>query len=276
MLNKNSPIGIFDSGIGGLTVLKAIRSLMPHEDIIYFGDTARVPYGSKSKQIVIKYSEEILTFLLSQHVKCIVVACNTASSYAMESLKNKTKTPIMGVIEPGVDALIQKIGNSHVAALVATNGTIKSKTYELILREKRKDITLKSKACPLFVPLVEENLVDHKITKETIRFYLHDFHEAKINHIILGCTHYPHLKNTIARVYPNFKLIDSSQEASITLKIKLKRQNLLTDQSKKGKIKIYVSDSIENFDKNKDFFLGEESYSLEGEIFNCVASVDTA
>ena len=268
MLNKNSPIGIFDSGIGGFTVLKEIRSLMPHENIIYFGDTARVPYGPKSKQTVIKYSEEILIFLLRQNVKYIVVACNTASSYAMESIKNKTKTPIMGVIEPGVNALIQNIGSSHVAALIATSGTIKSKTYERTLQKKNNNITLTSKACPLFVPLVEENLIDHRITEETIRFYLHDFHEAKIDHIILGCTHYPLLKNTIAKIYPNFKLIDSSQETSIALKSELKRHNLLTDQNEEGKINIYVSDSIENFAEDKKVFLKDESYYLKGEALN--------
>ncbi len=258
----NRPIGIFDSGVGGFTVLREIRSLMPYEDIIYFGDTARVPYGSKSKETVIKYSEEILEFLIDQEVKYIIVACNTASAHALEKLKDKTNIPIMGVIEPGVDALIRKKIDSHIVALIATPGTIKSRAYNIMLNKKRKNIVIHSKACPLFVSLIEENILDHKITEEIIKFYLNDFYTQEIFTLVLGCTHYPILKDIILRLYPNFDLIDSSKEVANALKSELKQKSLLNDQNERGKTSVYVSDLIENFIENGNIFLDGEQYSL--------------
>ena len=261
VLSKSQPIGIFDSGIGGFTVLSEIRSLMPHEDIIYMGDTARVPYGSKSQNTVIQYSEEILGFLLSQQVKYIIIACNTASSYALEHLKSKTQIPIMGVVEPGVNALVRKGENKQktTAALIATRGTVKSNLYQKLLNKQSKEIQLVTKACPLFVPLVEEGLLEHEITLKIIRFYLDEFHQKNISNIILGCTHYPLLKKSINSLYPEFCLIDSSKETANALKYELTKKNLLSENTKQGKLTIYVSDITDTIKELKSVFLKDKA-----------------
>ena len=247
----DAPIGVFDSGIGGFTVLKEIHTLMPNENIVYFGDTARVPYGSKSKETVIRYSRQIFTFLLKRRVKYIVVACNTASAYALEPLKSKADVPVMGVVEPGVDALIRKTNGSGSSALIATAGTVKSRVYEKTLKRKGHELKIYSKACPLFVPLVEEGLVEHKITEEVVKLYLNDLHKKNISELILGCTHYPILKGVIQKIYPRFHLIDSSQETAAALKASLKKASLLNQSDQKGKVSVYVSDSVESLAENK-------------------------
>ena len=250
-------IGIFDSGLGGLTVLSAIHSLLPDEDIVYFGDTARVPYGTKSKKTIIKYSEEILEFLLGLDVKLIVIACNTASAYALEHLRVKTKIPVLGVIEPGVDSLIESCPDGEKAALIATTATVSSKSYEKILNQKNPKIMLMAKACPLFVPLVEEGLLRSKITEYAIHHYLEKIKKKDIQDIILGCTHYPLLKPKIKELYPEFNLIDSSLEAAKALKKYLSLKNLLNASETKGKVEIYVSDITGAFRGLVKLFLGK-------------------
>ncbi len=261
------PIGIFDSGLGGLTVLSAIRKKMPFENLIYFGDTARVPYGSKSKETIIRYSLEILDFLLKKNVKMVVVACNTASSHALESLRAKSPIPIIGVVEPGIDALFRNTGIIKKAGVIATRSTVNSHSYVHALRKKNDDIFLYQKACPLFVPLIEEGFANKSVTEMVIREYLEEFNREDIRHIILGCTHYPLIKEAILRIYPHFELIDSSTETSETVFRKADELNLLNEENRSagrnGSIEIYASDLTESLEELRRMFFGESIDKME-------------
>lgn len=281
---SNRPIGVFDSGLGGLTVLAAIRSLLPQEDLIYFGDTARVPYGNKSKQTVIRYSLEIIEFLLSKGVKAIVVACNTASSYALPMLEKALQEaglsiPIIGMVEPGVLAL-QKFMPSlqppfQKVALIATRSTVRSSAYEKKTAQMFPQIQLFSRACPLFVPLIEEGMLDKVFTEMIVREYLDEIDREKISYVILGCTHYPLLKKTIQRMYPHFKLIDSSLQAAEFLQKQLRLQKLLKENlpqkdlpaggvdDSQGSIRLYVSDISDSLQDLALLFFGNSIDSVQ-------------
>jgi len=254
-VNNKNPIGVFDSGLGGLTVLSAIHEKLPSESLIYFGDTARVPYGSKSKETVVKYSLEILDFLIKQEVKIIVVACNTVSSHALEELKKRSPVPVIGVVEPGVNAVSKLAPEGEKAAVIATRSTIKSGAYEKALKEKRGDLYLFSKACPLFVPLVEEGFSDKKAAEDIIKEYLSEIDREKIRYVILGCTHYPLLKKHIQRLYKDFILIDSSVETALFLEKILAENNLANDADSKGGVKMFFSDITDSlYDLEKLFY----------------------
>jgi len=217
-LLSSQPIGIFDSGVGGLTVAHAIRQLLPQESIIYFGDTARVPYGSKSRGTIIQYSLQNMIFLLQQHIKLLVVACNTSSAYAVEELKKHSSIPIIGVIMPGAKKALNVSNNKRIG-IIGTEGTIKSNSYEKALKSLDDTCEVFSKPTPLLVPLVEENWITHKVTKEIIEEYLQEFLEKDIDTIIMGCTHYPVLKNVIREVVgDNMSLVDSAESISLELK----------------------------------------------------------
>jgi len=261
----NRAIGIFDSGLGGLTVLAAIKKKLPHEHLIYFGDTARVPYGSKSRETVIRYSLEIQEFLARQDVKMIVVACNTASSHALDEMRSKYDIPVMGVVEPGVRALSSHAQNSGQgisgmikrAAVIATRSTIKSGSYEAAMKAINPEVFLYSKACPLLVPLIEEGFTDRKATEMILREYLDEIIREDIGHIILGCTHYPLLKSVIERLYPQITLIDSSVETANMLDELLTRRGLKNDSGAGAIIKLFVSDITDSLlDMEKLFFGG--------------------
>lgn len=270
---SKNPIGVFDSGLGGLTVLSAIHTLLPQEDLIYFGDTARVPYGSKSKDTVIRYSLEIADFLHNKNVKTIVVACNTASSHALEALQEKMDIPVLGVVQPGVNALgeyIEKHGTTQEAplnkvALIATRSTVRSLAYEKTLAKKFPQVQLLSRACPLFVPLIEEGMLDKNFTEMIVREYLDELDREDIRHVILGCTHYPLLKKTISRMYPHFQLIDSSIETAKTLKKLLEEKKMLQQnaENKSGSIRLYVSDITESLQDLSMLFFGNAIDSVE-------------
>jgi len=252
---KHLPIGIFDSGLGGLTVLAAIHDLLPHEDLIYFGDTARVPYGSKSKETVIQYSKEILYFLLEKKVKAIVVACNTASAQAIKELRTITQVPIIGVIEPAINTLIKENPHEKKSAVIATKSTIRSQAYNNILFQKESDILLYTKACPLLVPLIEEGIIQSEITEKVIRLYINQINEENIEFMILGCTHYPLLKPVFQKLYSKIKLIDSSLAVAHELIATLEKENLQNENNHKGKISLYVSDITESLeDMTRLFF----------------------
>ncbi|MDH5717320.1 MAG: glutamate racemase [Spirochaetia bacterium] len=254
-VNAEKPVGVFDSGLGGLTVLSAIQEKLPNENLIYFGDTARVPYGSKSKETVIKYSLEILDFLLEKKVKMIVAACNTVSAYAIEEMRKKSSVPVIGVIEPCVKTVSQKAPENEKIAVIATKSTIKSGAYEKLLKKVRPDVYLFSKAAPLFVPLVEEGFSEKAVTEEIIKEYLDEISKEKIKHIILGCTHYPLLKKTIKRIYPEFILYDSSIETALFLELKLKENQLQSQNKAAGQIELFVSDVTDSlYDLEKLFF----------------------
>lgn len=252
------PIGVFDSGIGGLTVARALFEILPNEDIIYLGDTARLPYGTKSKETVILYSIECLKFLLSKKVKMVVVACNTASSVAVPFLQKITKLPVIGVIIPGAESAAMKTKNYKVG-VIGTRGTVNSKSYQNQIKKVNKNIKVFSQACSLFVQLAEDGWTDNKIAELTAKEYLKDLKNEGVDTLILGCTHYPILKKTIRKVVgSNIKLIDSGEEAAKEVKNILSQKNLLTSQKKKGEHKFFVTDFPNNFHQIAERFLGKK------------------
>lgn len=243
----NAPIGMFDSGVGGLTVMREIIRQLPNEDVIYFGDTARVPYGSKSKSIIIRYSEQIIRFLQTQNVKAIVVACNTASALALDEIKDRYDIPIIGVVEPGAKAAAQATKTNHIG-IIGTASTIKSGIYSKYLRTFNQDITVVGKACPLFVPLVEEGLIEDRVTDDIASRYLSELKDYEIDTLVMGCTHYPLIRNTIERcIGDKVKLVNPAYETTKSLKTLLSDTNLLSAGSKPAQYKYFVSDSIDKF-----------------------------
>jgi len=253
-MNKKSAIGIFDSGLGGLTVMSAVTKLMPKENIIYFGDTAHVPYGSKSKKVVTDFSLGISRFLVKHNVKMIVVACNTASAFSLDILKKKIKVPVIGVIKAGSNMAIKNTKNKKIA-IIGTEGTIKSKAYIKEIKKHDKSVKIFSQACPLFVPLVEEGWFNTKITKDIIKKYLDDIINKKIDTIILGCTHYPLLKKSMREVIgSHINIVDSAIAVAYEVKELLQEENI-ENNSGKGKYIFYVSDCPEKFKKlGSNFF----------------------
>ena len=243
----DAPIGVFDSGIGGLTVAKEIMRQLPGESLVYFGDTARVPYGSKSKKTVCKYSRQISKFLLTQKVKAIVIACNTASALAMEELEQMVDVPVIDVVQPGARMAAASTRNNKIGIL-GTRSTIKSGIYERYLHKINPELTVVSKACPLFVPLVEEGLFEDRITEDVVGRYLHDMKEYEIDALVLGCTHYPLLRGVIGReMGEDVKLVNPAYETAKTLKDMLKENELLASGQNKAEHKFFVSDGVEQF-----------------------------
>lgn len=233
-IDKNSPIGVFDSGVGGLTVVKELMEQLPDERIVYYGDTARVPYGNKSKETVIRYSREIADFLCEQKVKAIVVACNTASALALEELKKSVEVPIIGVVKPGARAAADASQKGKIG-VIATRATVSSGIYEAYLKEKRPDIRVYAKACPLFVPLVEEGLTDDPITDSIIHMYLDGLLAEGIDALVLGCTHYPLLRDSIARaVGKDVTLVNPAYETARSFKALLDEKGLLCGTGEKN------------------------------------------
>lgn len=257
-MNNSNPIGIFDSGIGGLTVVKSVKSFLPNEKIIYFGDTARVPYGSKSNSTVIKYSIQNTKFLLKRNVKIIVVACNTASSVALNELRNNFNLPIIGMIEPGAKAALAESKNGKIG-VIGTEATINNKAYSKTLNFLDSKVKVIEKACPLFVPLAEEGMINHKATFLIAEEYLSIMKENKIDTLILGCTHYPILKETIQKVVgKKVKLIDSGSAASTEVEAYLKGRGLRNLSNQMCKDEFYVSDVPQKFKQIAERFLGRE------------------
>ena len=241
------PIGIFDSGVGGLTVVKQVINVLPKEDIVYFGDTARVPYGGKSKELVYKFSCQIINFLKEKNVKAIIIACNTVSSNCYEDLKNKFKNiPIIEVLQPGVASAINVTKNKNIG-VIGTEGTIRSGEYEKKIKNKIEDATVFSKPCPLFVPFVEEGLLDNHITTDVVKMYLEEFEDKNLDTLILGCTHYPLLKNVIKKVVGDkVSVVDPALETANKMKKYLIENNMCNNKG--GNHQFYVSDKNKKFD----------------------------
>ncbi len=262
-MNNQYPIGVFDSGLGGLTVVKAIRNILPNESIIYFGDTARVPYGNKSPELIKEYSLQITDFLLGRRTKIIVVACNTATALALNTLQDKLDIPIIGVVKPGVDSAINLTKNNRIG-VIGTISTISSRVYENELTTSNHSIKVASSACPLFVPLAEEGWLNEPATKLIAKKYLEPINQANVDTLILGCTHYPLLKEVIQEtVSTEIKLVDSAQAmASETVK-SLINYELLNDQNTKGDLKLFVSDLPARFETVASRFLGEKISNVE-------------
>lgn len=247
------PIGIFDSGLGGLTVLKEIGKILPNEDLTYLGDTAHVPYGGKSKSTIVRFSTENALFLLKKKVKVIVVACNTASSLALDYLKTVFSVPIIGVVESGVKKAVSVSKNKKIG-VIGTKSTISSLSYQKALFRLDKRVVSITKACPLFVPLVEEGLFDGLVVDEIVKMYLKDF-KGNIDTLILGCTHYPLLKEVIGKYLKDVYLVNSAREVALTVKNILKQENILNKLSRKGVYDFYLTDEAKEFIKYAKIFL---------------------
>ncbi|GHT61867.1 glutamate racemase [Endomicrobiia bacterium] len=243
---NNNPIGIFDSGFGGLTVMSAINKALPLENLIYFGDTAHVPYGTKSKNAIIKFSKRIASFLIKNKVKMIVIACNTASAFALSVLQKTFKVSMIGVIEPGSKAAVSMSKNKKIG-IIGTDGTISSKSYpKEINKISKSDVYQQS--CPLFVPLVEEGWVEGEIADSVVKKYIKPLLSKNIDTLILGCTHYPLLKKTLEKNIGNgVVLIDSAKATAQEVKNVLKQKSLLSSGKDKKFLKFYVSDNPEKF-----------------------------
>lgn len=246
-MSTQSPIGVFDSGVGGLTVVKEIMRQLPGENMIYFGDTARVPYGSKSKKTVLKYSRQIVRFLMEHGVKAIVVACNTASALALGEIREEISIPVMGVVEPGAKMAADST-KTNCIGIIGTESTIKSGIYSKYLRKINPELTVVSRACPLFVPLVEEGLLEDRITDDMIERYLHELKEYGIDSLILGCTHYPLIRNAIGKYMgPKVSLVNPAYETAKSLKVMLTEQQLLNHSEEMTRYEYYVSDGVDKF-----------------------------
>ncbi|MGC9512203.1 MAG: glutamate racemase [Fidelibacterota bacterium] len=252
------PVGIFDSGLGGLTVYRQIRTLLPSENIIYLGDTARVPYGSKSTDTIRDFAIQITRFLLDQPVKAIVVACNTASSLALDAVRSLTDLPVVNVIDPGVQEAVNATHNGHVA-VIGTTATIESGAYAARVQAMNPDIQIHAAACPLFVPLVEEGWEDHPVTQQIAREYLDPLVQENIDTLILGCTHYPILKPALKKILPShITIVDSSRVVARTLKEALTFHDVLHAQTNPGTDLFYVTDFPRKFKAISSRFLGYE------------------
>ncbi len=259
MATKNQkPIGVFDSGIGGLTVVRALLERLPNENIVYFGDTARVPYGSKSAQVVREYTLDDTEFLLSKDVKMIVVACNTVSAVALDVVQKRANLPVTGVIIPGAQAAMAATRNKRIG-VIGTIGTINSNAYKNELKRLHPSVNIFSKACPLFVPLVEEGWLDLKATELIASEYLFPLTTEKIDTLILGCTHYPLLKPVIGKVTRGVvTLIDSGEATAATVESVLNEQSLRNTSAETPNVQFYVSDAPEKFTSVGEFFLGKK------------------
>lgn len=249
-------IGIFDSGVGGLTVLRELMKVLPQEDTIYFGDTARVPYGTKSPDTVIRYAREIATFLTRRDIKLLVVACNTASAVALPALQEQLSIPVVGVIEPGATRAV-KATRSGKIGVIGTSGTIRSSAYTRAIKRLNPEVEVLAAPCPIFVPLAEEGWVDNDIAYRTAELYLHDLQEAGVDTLVLGCTHYPLLKKVIGTIMgPDVVLVDSAEETARTVAAILAEQDMLRPVTESGNHHYFVTDVPAGFIRVGNRFLG--------------------
>jgi glutamate racemase len=259
---RSAPIGVFDSGLGGLTVAHAIMRQLPAESLIYFGDTARVPYGPKSPDTVRRYSHEIAAYLLEQGVKAIVVACNTATAHALPMLKRELDVPVIGVVEPGARAAVRASRNGHIG-VIATAGTIKSGAYVRAIEAEAPDVHITARACPLFVPLVEEGWTNHDATWSIAREYLAPFVHDEVDTLVLGCTHYPLLKPLIGEIVGRtVRLIDSAEETALDTS-RMLAEHSLEAQGGEGIYRFIASDDQQQFLSLGQRFFGDAIEQVE-------------
>jgi glutamate racemase len=261
----NRPIGVFDSGLGGLTVLKEIARLMPQESIVYFGDSGRSPYGTKSKDTIIKYTFQDVRFLLNQDIKMIVIACNTASAFSYEAVKNSFDIPVVEVIHPGATAGVRETKNKKIG-IIGTTATVNSGAYEKAINKIDNTIEVYSKACPLFVPLVEEgeywweNDISYRIAEQ----YLAPLKSKGIDTLVLGCTHYPLLHNTISKVMgEDVRLVSSAQEVAKVVKQIVEHSDIARDELLSPVFRYYTSDNVEKFEPLCSSILSKKITSAE-------------
>ena len=246
-MSDTRPIGVFDSGIGGLTVVKALRELLPNESISYLGDTARVPYGPKSPETVQRYAHELAGMLMTDNAKALVVACNTVSSVALPTLTKNFPVPVIGVIEPGARAALEVSRNRRIG-VIGTRATIRSNAYEKALRAADASVHVSSQACPLLVPLIEEGLLNDEVTERMILRYLEPLLTDEIDTLVLGCTHYPLLTSAIARVLRRqIMIVDSAQNCARAVEEMLDQQSLRAAPLNNGQLHVALTDSPDSF-----------------------------
>lgn len=260
----NRPIGFFDSGIGGVTSIPYIMKMLPNERIIFYGDTARTPYGSKSTDTIQEFSVQIADFLVKKNVKMIVIACNTVSSVAVSVLRERyPDIPIIGCITPTAKEVSKLVDKNANIGIMATRGTVKAGVYGDKIGQLRPDVHIFSKACPAIVPLIEEGIIDHEIMDMTIKYYLDDFiQENQIDTLVLGCTHYPLIKNNISRLYPTLEIFSSSKEVAKAVEMELSERDMKAER-KDGNDEFYASDLSETFVALIEKILGKEQETLK-------------
>lgn len=250
------PIGIFDSGVGGLTVFREVSKILPHEDLIYLGDTARLPYGNKSSEAIIRFSLECAHFLLSQNIKLLIVACHTASSHALETLQKALPIPVIGVIQPGYELLMASTQTQRVAIL-ATPATISSHIYQNLIHQNYPMAQVFPVACPLFVPLAEESLYDHEAAYLIAKHYLQPLNSMNIDAALLACTHYPLLRSAIQKALdPSVKILESATSCAELVRYMLAKNHELNQQQTKPSYRFFVTDHPERFSTLAKTFLG--------------------
>ncbi len=254
---RGNPIGIFDSGIGGLTVVKHLQRLLPNENLVYFGDTARVPYGTRSDKLIKQYALEDAAFLQQFDIKMLVIACNTASAVAVDLLKKSLDIPVTGVIIPGVEAAIRSTKTNKIG-VIGTSATIGSRAYHTRIKQRAPQVRVFGQPCPLLIPLVEEGWIEGEVTRLAIRHYLSPLLENDIDTLILGCTHFPVLSEAIASVTgPSVRLIDSGEEAALITRKILQELDLSNADNNSPQTQFYVSDIPQKFDEVGTRFLGK-------------------
>jgi glutamate racemase len=260
---NNAPIGVFDSGIGGLTVARELMRQLPHESILYFGDTARVPYGPKSPDTVRRYSREITDFLHNEGVKAVVVACNTATAHALPTLQQEFRAPVIGVIEPGARAAVKSTRRQEIG-VIGTAGTIASGAYERAIRAHAPDARITARACPLFVPLVEEGWLDRDATRLIAREYLEPVSASRVDTLVLGCTHYPLLKPLLGEIMGcDVRLIDSAEETAAETARTLRQKGLCAEPGTNPCFRFVASDAPAQFLQLGQRFLGSAIERVE-------------
>ncbi|MDB6137198.1 MAG: Glutamate racemase [Verrucomicrobiaceae bacterium] len=257
-IDNQSPLGVFDSGVGGLTVVRALRELLPHESIVYLGDTARVPYGSKSPDTIRRFAVEDTQFLVNHQVKAVVVACNTATAHALPHLQSTFRMPIIGVVEPGVEATLADPLSQRVG-IIGTAGTIRSCAYQHAIAMQRPDVITEARATPLLVPFVEEGWIDHPALEAVLKEYLQPLLDKGIDTLVLGCTHYPLLIPLLHRMLgKKVRLVDSASTCAAHVKRTLEAGGLLRTNKAKPTLEIHLTDFSEQFEILAQRFLGEE------------------
>lgn len=245
---NSAPLGFFDSGVGGLTVVRAAQELLPGENIIYLGDTARLPYGSKSPETIRQFADEDVRFLISKGVKAIIVACNTATAHALPALRQQYRIPILGVIEAGVDAALENPDAERIG-IIATRGTIRSHAYQHALAQRRTGLIIHGQATPLLVPIIEEGWIEHPAAKLILSSYLDPLVEKGIDTLMLACTHYPHLIPVLRQLLPNgVRLVDSATTCAEHLKREMENHGMFSDQTGGGSLEVYLTDLSDEFE----------------------------
>ena len=245
---KSAPLGFFDSGVGGLTVVRAVQELLPNENILYLGDTARLPYGSKSPETIRQFADEDTRFLISRGVKAVVVACNTATAHALPGLREQYRVPVIGVIEPGVDAALARPDAERIG-IIATRGTIRSHAYQHALAQRKTGLIIHGQPTPLLVPLIEENWIEHPATTVVLKTYLDPLVDKGIDTLMLACTHYPLLIPVLREILPpEVRLVDSATTCAEHLRRELVRLDLLAPDARDGSLEIHLTDLSDEFE----------------------------